>query len=144
MKPATRSGEIVVLLVEDNPADVVLFEEAIQGLKQPIRLNVVEDGIDAMSFLRGRGPSVGSPRPDVVVLDLNLPRMSGQEVIQDMAADPDLVRIPVAVLTTSTSETWVCNAYPPGRCIYFVKSDNFDALQDIAGKIVLHATEARL
>ncbi len=138
------SREIVILLVEDNPADVVFFREALQELQIPTKLHVVTDGVDAMDFLHGRSAGMDVTRPDVLILDLNLPRMSGQEVLKQMAADQDLAQIPVAILTTSTSERWVCNIFPPGRCLYFVKTDRFAHLQDIIRKITAHATEAQV
>ncbi len=133
-----------MLLVEDNPADVVFFKVALEELEIQTKLHVVEDGVDAMDFLRGRSDGTNGTRPDVLVLDLNLPRMSGQEVLKQMAADQDLARIPVAILTTSTSEQGVCNIFPPGRCLYFVKTDCFAHLQDIIRKITAHATEAQV
>jgi DNA-binding response OmpR family regulator len=78
----------------------------------------------------------------VIVLDLNLPIKNGQAVLKEMAADPELRTIPVAVLTTSTSERWVCNVYPPGRCEYFVKTEDFKKLQTIVGQIAAHARVA--
>ncbi len=138
------SREIVILLVEDNPADVAFFKEALQELHAPTKLHVVRDGVETMDFLCRRLRSMGATRPDVLVLDLNLPRMSGQEVLRQMASDEELVRIPVAVLTTSTSERWVCDILPPGRCLYFVKTDRFDGLQAIIKTITSHATVAQV
>ncbi len=138
------SREIVILLVEDNPADVIFFEEALQALQIPTKLHVVTDGVETMDFLYGRSAGMDATRPGVLVLDLNLPRMSGQDVLQQMAADEELVRIPVAILTTSTSEQWVCDIFPPGRCLYFVKTDNFDYLQAIIKKITVHAAVAQV
>ena len=139
---AMAARELVVLLVEDNPADVVFFEEAIQAAQVPAKLHIVGDGADAMRFLRRQGSHGDAPRPDVIVLDLNLPIKNGQAVLKEMAADPELRTIPVAVLTTSTSERWVCNVYPPGRCEYFVKTEDFKKLQTIVGQIAAHARVA--
>ncbi len=144
MVDSVVSREIVMLLVEDNPADVVFFKVVLEELKFPTKLHVVTDGVDAMDFLRGRSDGMDVTRPDVLVLDLNLPRMSGQEVLKQMAADQDLARIPVAILTTSTSERWVCDILPPGRCLYFVKTDNIDHLQTIIEKITAHAAVAQV
>ena len=135
--------ELVMLLVEDNPADVMFFEEAIEAGGTPAKVNTVADGVQAMRFLRHEGAHAQAPRPDIVILDLNLPIKSGQEVLKEMAADPMLREIPVAVLTTSTSETWVCNFYPPGRCAYFVKTEDFGKLQGIARQIADHAKAAQ-
>ncbi len=136
--------EIVMLLVEDNPADVVFFKVVLEELKIPTKLHVVTDGVDAMDFLHGRWAGVDVARPDVLVLDLNLPRMSGQEVLKQMAADQDLARIPVAILTTSTSERWVCDILPPGRCLYFVKTADPKDLVAIIKKINAHAATAQV
>jgi two-component system response regulator len=131
--------DLVMLVVEDNPADVLFFEEAVEASQTPAKLHVVCDGSDAMRFLRRQSPHAGAPRPDVMVLDLNLPVKSGKEVLAEMAADPDLRTIPVAILTTSTSERWVCGVYPSGRCTYFVKTDEFKKLQEIVKSIAHHA-----
>lgn len=134
--------ELVILVVEDNPADVVFFEEAVEANQMPAKLHVVDDGVDAICFLRRQGSHADAPRPDIVVLDLNVPIKNGQDVLKEMAADPGLRTIPVAILTTSTSETWVCDLYPPGRCAYFVKTDAFKKLQDIVRQIEAHARVA--
>ena len=131
--------DLVILVVEDNPADVMFFEEAVEANQMPAKLHVVVDGGDAMCFLRRQGAHADAPRPDVVVLDLNVPIKNGQNVLKEMAADPGLRTIPVAILTTSTSETWVCKLYPPGKCAYFVKTDAFKKLQDIVRQIAAHA-----
>ena len=132
------STTLNVLLVEDNLADVVFFEEAVAAAGAPAEVHVVHDGHDAMRFLRRQGPYQSAPRPNVIVLDLNVPIKRGSEVLAEMVTDPDLRDIPVAVLTTSTSERCVCQALPPGRCLYFVKTDEFPRLQDIIRQIVQH------
>jgi DNA-binding response OmpR family regulator len=130
---------VTLLLVEDNPADVLFFREALEATGISARVEVVEDGREAMCFLRSEGPFAKSSRPDVVVLDLNVPIRKGQEVLKDMAADSSLCTIPVAVLTTSTSETHVVKLYPPGLCLYFVKTAEFRRLQEIIRQIVAYA-----
>src|SRR5512146_599102 len=95
---------IDILLVEDNPGDVRLAQEALKESKVRNRLFVVDDGVEAMAFLRKQGEYADAPRPDLVLLDLNLPRKSGREVLADMKKDPELRRIPVVVLTTSEAE----------------------------------------
>ncbi|MFB3891916.1 MAG: response regulator [Phycisphaerae bacterium] len=130
-----------ILIVEDNEADVAFFREALEASGTRAGLHVVRDGQDAMKFLTRRPPHDRAPRPDVVVLDLNLPLKNGHEVVREMAADPGLRTIPVAILTTSTSETHVCQAYP-GRCAYFVKTDEFDRLQHIIRQILHIAVKA--
>ena len=133
------NDSLVMLVVEDNPADVVFLQEAVEAMRLPSAMHVVGDGSAALKFLRRQPPFADAPRPDVVVLDLNLPIKNGQEVIEEMAPDPSLNTIPVAVLTTSTSETFVCDLYPRGRCLYFTKTDEFAALQTIVRKIAAHA-----
>lgn len=130
---------ITMLMVEDNSADVFFFREALSDAALPVRLYAVADGRSAMEFLFQRGVYGDVPRPDVVVLDLNLPVMNGQEVLEKMAADPELRRIPVAILTTSTFDTQLCEIYPSGQCLYFTKTDDFHRLQEIVRKIVQHA-----
>ena len=128
----------VMLIVEDNAADVFLFQEALEASGVRACIYSVSDGDVAMKFLRHRPPYPDSPRPDIVVLDLNLPIMNGREVMSEMAADPNLRSIPVAILTTSTSETCICNNYP-GSCKYFIKTDNFNRLQSIIRQIIRQA-----
>jgi CheY-like chemotaxis protein len=140
MMTATEKSELVMLLVEDNPADVMLVQEAIEANDMRTIQHIVGDGFEAMQFLRREEAHADAPRPDVVILDLNLPIKTGQEVLKEMAADAALRDIPVAVLTTSTSETWVCKFYPPGRCAYFVKTDDFGRLREIVREIARHAS----
>jgi CheY-like chemotaxis protein len=140
---AVVNDSTVILMVEDNPADVVFFQEAMQASRAASTLHVVGDGSQAMRFLRREAPFSGAPRPDVIVLDLNLPVKNGQEVMRELASDPALNSVPVAILTTSTSEAWVCDIYPPGRCVYFTKTDDFKQLQDIVLQIVAYGKTAR-
>src|SRR5579859_2628438 len=102
---------IEVLLVEDNPGDVRLTEEALKEGRIISHLNVVSDGVEATDFLWRRGKYAKAPRPDLVLLDLNLPRKNGREVLQEIKADPNLRRIPVMVLTTSKAEQDLQKAY---------------------------------
>jgi two-component system response regulator len=99
-----------VLLVEDNPADIRLTQEALKGARVPMRLHVVCDGVQAMAFLRGRSGPVPGP-PDLVLLDLNLPRKDGREVLREMKQDRTLEHIPVVVLTTSRAEQDLQQSY---------------------------------
>jgi CheY-like chemotaxis protein len=133
----------VALVVEDNPADVVFLKEAIEAGPTRIAVQVVGNGEDAMRFLRRQGPFSAAPRPDVVMMDLNVPLKSGKEVLQEMAAEPALRTIPVAILTTSSSESHVTQCYTPGRCLYLVKTDDFGQLQEMVGRIISHALMAR-
>lgn len=102
---------IEVLLVEDNPGDVRLTEEAFKEGKVRNNLNVVRDGVEAMAYLRKQGDYVKRPRPDLILLDLNLPRQNGREVLAEVKGDSDLKRIPVVVLTTSQDESDILGSY---------------------------------
>jgi len=106
------SGQpIHILLVEDNPGDVVLTEEALQEGKIHSRLTIAEDGVEALAMLKREGKYANAPRPDLILLDLNLPRMSGRELLAAIKADEALRRIPVVVLTTSKAEEDVLATY---------------------------------
>jgi two-component system, chemotaxis family, response regulator Rcp1 len=106
-----RNGPIEILLVEDNPGDERLTREALKEGKVYSNLHWVKDGVEAMEFLRRQGKYSGVPRPDIILLDLNLPKKDGREVLQDIKNDPELKRIPVVVLTTSKAEEDVLRTY---------------------------------
>jgi CheY-like chemotaxis protein len=105
-EPEARDGlaPVEVLLVEDNPADVRIIREALTISRIPHRLHVVEDGEQALDFVRGRGAYAGSPRPDVMLIDLNIPKIHGHEVIEQLRADIPARRFPIVVLTGSKLE----------------------------------------
>jgi len=111
MKVYESAEPIEILLVEDNPGDVRLTREALKEGKVKNRLTVASDGVEAMAFLRREGEYASSPRPDLILLDLNLPRKDGREVLAEIKADPALRRIPVVVLTTSDAEQDVLRSY---------------------------------
>ncbi|MEO8553820.1 MAG: response regulator [Kofleriaceae bacterium] len=113
MKPSP----IEILLVEDNPADVRLTQEALREGKVKNNLSVARDGEEALAFLRREG----APRPDLILLDLNLPRRDGREVLKEIKADPDLRRIPVVVLTTSSAEVDILKSYELHANCYITK-----------------------
>jgi chemotaxis family two-component system response regulator Rcp1 len=117
---------IEILLVEDSPADVLLTREAFEQNKILNTLYVAEDGIEAMDFLYKRGTYASAPRPDLILLDLNLPRKNGREVLAEIKADPDLKKIPIVVLTTSGAEEDVLRAYDLNANCYVVKPVGFD------------------
>lgn len=117
--------QVEILLVEDNPADVVMIHSAFEDFKMLNTLQVVEDGVEALEFLRGQGNFAGSPRPDLIMLDLNLPRKNGREVLAEIKTDPALLNIPVVVLTTSKSEQDVLEAYDLHANCYIVKPVGF-------------------
>jgi CheY-like chemotaxis protein len=100
-----------ILLVEDNPGDVRLTEEAFEQGHIHNTLHVTTDGVEALDFLHQRGEHADAPRPDIVLLDLNLPRMNGDEVLEEIRADPKLERLPVIVLTSSSAEEDILRSY---------------------------------
>ena len=106
-----RNGPIEILLVEDNPGDVRLTREALREGKVYSNLHWVKDGVEAMEFLRRQGKFREVPRPDIILLDLNLPKKDGREVLQEIKTDDALKRIPVVVLTTSKAEEDVLRTY---------------------------------
>jgi two-component system, chemotaxis family, response regulator Rcp1 len=112
---------IDILLVEDNAADVRLTREALKDAKVLNALHVARDGLAALGFLRRRGPYAGSPRPDLILLDLNLPKKDGREVLAEIKQDTDLKRIPVVVLTTSRAEEDVIRSYDLHANAYVTK-----------------------
>src|ERR1051325_1012012 len=102
--PDTSMTVIDVLLIEDDPGDALMTQEAFEHHKIRNQLHVVRDGVEALEFLRREGPHEGAPRPGLILLDLNLPKMDGREVLAEVKADADLRSIPVVVLTTSEAE----------------------------------------
>jgi CheY-like chemotaxis protein len=117
---------IEILLVEDNPGDVRLTQEALREGKIRNSLHVVEDGEAAIAFVRREGDYADMPRPDLILLDLNLPRMDGREVLAQIKADPNLKRIPVVILTTSRAEEDVLKAYELNANCYITKPVDFE------------------
>ncbi len=112
---------VEILLVEDNPGDVRLTQEALRDGKLHTRLNIVRDGEEALAFLRRQGPHADAPRPDLILLDLNLPRKSGQEVLAEIKNDEQLRRIPVVVLTSSQAEKDILTSYDLNANCYISK-----------------------
>lgn len=123
---------VEILLVEDNPGDVRLTREALSDAKVANNLHVVEDGVEALDFLRRNGNHSSKPRPHLVLLDLNLPRKDGREVLEEMKSDHKLKRIPVIVLTTSDSDEDVLRAYDLHVNAYITKPLDLDQF----GKVV--------
>jgi CheY-like chemotaxis protein len=118
--------QIEILLVEDSPADILLTREAFKEFKIVNALHVVEDGVEALLFLNQDGKYASVPRPDLILLDLNLPRKGGREVLAEVKAHPRLKSIPVVVLTTSHSERDVLHAYDQHANCYIVKPVGFE------------------
>jgi CheY-like chemotaxis protein len=115
-----------ILLVEDNPSDVLLTQIAMQQCKIVNNVHVAPDGEEALQFLRRQGPHGGAARPDLILLDLNLPRMDGRELLAAIKADPDLKSIPVVVLTTSDAERDVIQSYSLHANAYITKPVDMD------------------
>jgi two-component system, chemotaxis family, response regulator Rcp1 len=108
----TANGRAIgILLVEDNPGDVRLTQEALKEGKVRNAMQVVNDGVEALAFLRREGPYAGAAHPDLILLDLNLPKKSGLEVLSEVKADENLKRIPVVILTTSQAEQDIVRSY---------------------------------
>ena len=112
---------VSILLVEDNPGDVRLTSEALKEGKVLNNMNVAKDGVEAMAYLRMEGQYADSPRPDLILLDLNLPRKDGREVLAEIKADEELKRIPVVVLTTSQAEQDILRSYNLHANCYIIK-----------------------
>ena len=126
---------IDILLVEDNPGDIELTLEALKEARVRNSVDVVKDGVEALRYLRGEGEYVEAPRPDLVLLDLNLPKKSGHAVLEEIKTDPDLRRIPVVVLTTSDAEKDVLDSYEHHAAAYIVKPVDFDQFADVVRSI---------
>jgi CheY-like chemotaxis protein len=131
MNPST----VDVLLVEDSAAEARLAREALREATFPVHLHVASDGEQAMEFLRRQGPYHAAPRPQLVLLDLNLPRKDGREVLRDMKADDDLRRIPVVVLTTSQAQSDIARAYELHANCYIQKPLELDGFIEIVKSI---------
>lgn len=126
---------VEILLVEDNQADVELTQYMMRQSKVLINLHVAADGFQAMDFLRRQGPFAEAIRPDLILLDLNLPGMDGREVLAEMKADPDLKAIPVVVLTTSQSEEDVLKSYDLGANCYISKPVGMEQFAKVVSSI---------
>lgn len=121
MCPQPSGQPIEILLVEDNPGDVRLTREVFKEGKVRNNLSVASDGVEALAFLRREGEYADAPRPDVILLDLNLPRKDGREVLAEIKEDPDLRRLPVVVLTTSQAEQDILKSYNLHANCYITK-----------------------
>ncbi len=126
LKMKIMGKPIEILLVEDNEGDVGLIEEVFEEAKIRNKLHIVENGEEAMLFLHGENKYSGSPRPDIILLDLNLPKMDGREVLREIKEDHDLRNIPVVVLTTSGAEKDVFRVYNLHANAYITKPLDFD------------------
>jgi CheY-like chemotaxis protein len=135
MTEQTSLELVDVLLVEDDPGDVLMTREAFEHYRIRNQLHVVEDGDQALRFLRRAGEFKHAPRPGLILLDLNLPRRNGLEVLADLKADGDLLSIPVIVLTTSQAEEDVVSSYALHANAYISKPVDFDRFIDVIRQI---------
>ena len=136
MSANTNDSDCIdVLLVEDDPGDVLLIEEAFEFNKVRNNLNIVSDGVEALEYLRREGRYADAGRPGLILLDLNLPRKDGREVLEEIKADPELRRIPVVVLTTSKAEEDVLRSYDLHANAYVTKPVDFDRFIEVVRQI---------
>jgi two-component system, chemotaxis family, response regulator Rcp1 len=126
---------IDVLLVEDSPGDVRLTREAFKGAKVHVNLHVALDGIAAMAFLTREGDHADAPRPDLILLDLNLPKKDGREVLKEIKESPELKSIPVVILTTSASETDILRTYQLHANCYITKPVGLNGFLEVVKSI---------
>lgn len=130
-----RIKPVEILLVEDNPGDIRLTMEALKEHKVLNKLSVVNDGVEAIAFLRREGRYADGHRPDLILLDLNLPKKSGKEVLAEIKNDPDLKRIPVVVLTASSAEKDILSSYNLSANCYITKPVSLDQFVEVVKSI---------
>jgi two-component system, chemotaxis family, response regulator Rcp1 len=135
MSDAALSRTFEILLVEDNPGDVRLSRETLKDFKVLNHLSVVGDGVEAMAYLRREGKYVHASRPDLILLDLNLPRKDGREVLTEIKVDEHLKRIPVVILTTSSAEQDILNTYEHHANCYIKKPVDLDQFSAVVKSI---------
>jgi CheY-like chemotaxis protein len=133
MSASARPVEI--LLVEDDPGDVLITREAIEGSKFANNLNVVSNGELALQYLRREAPYEDAPRPGLILLDLNLPRLDGREVLAQVKQDPNLRRIPIVVLTTSSADQDIVRSYDLHANAYVTKPVDFDQFMSVVRQV---------
>jgi CheY-like chemotaxis protein len=131
----SNAKTVEILLVEDSPTDVLLAKEAFESSAFVNQLHIACDGVEAMKFLRREGKHGAAPRPALILLDLNLPRMDGREVLAEIKNDEKLKRIPVVVLTTSKSEADILNAYGLHANCYIVKPVDFEKFAEVVRSV---------
>jgi CheY-like chemotaxis protein len=130
-----KARPVEILLVEDDPGDVLITREAIDGSKFANNLNVVSNGEEALAYLRHEAPFESSARPGLILLDLNLPRLDGREVLAVVKADPDLRRIPIVILTTSSADEDIVRSYDLHANAYVTKPVDFDQFMSVVRQI---------
>jgi len=135
MNPIDSNAPIELLLVEDDPGDVLMTKEALEGSKLLHSLHTVSNGEEALAYLRREHPFEDEGRPDLVLLDLNLPRLDGHEVLSIVKSDPDLRRIPIVVLTTSEAEEDIVRSYDLHANAYVTKPVGFDSFMSVIRQV---------
>ncbi len=131
-----NEGKVIdILLVEDNPGDVRLAQEALKESKIRNKLFVAEDGVEAIAFLRRQGKYADMPRPDLILLDLNLPRKNGREVLAEIKTDENLKRIPVVIMTVSRAEEDITKCYNHHANCYITKPLDFHQFMEVTKSI---------
>ncbi len=135
MGKGSRDQGIEILLVEDNPGDVRLTKEALKEGKILNNLNVVTDGVEAVAFLRREGNYASAPRPELILLDLNLPKKDGREVLAEIKSDPSLKLIPVVILTSSAAEQDIVKSYNLHANCYVTKPVDLDQFIEVVKSI---------
>lgn len=129
------SGPVRILVVDDDPGDVLMIEEALEDSDVEKVIDVVSDGQEAMEFLRQEGRHTEAKRPDVILLDLNMPRMDGRQVLGEVKSDEDLRTIPIVVLTTSNADTDIVGSYTLQANAYVTKPIDLDDFNDVVRRI---------
>jgi two-component system, chemotaxis family, response regulator Rcp1 len=132
---ATNNAPLNVLLVEDSPGDVRLTQEAFRDANMSVRLHVASDGVEAMAFLTHQGAYADAPRPDLTLLDLNMPKMDGRQVLAQIKADDSLKTIPTVILTTSAAEEDIAKCYKLQANCYLTKPVELDAFENLVKSI---------
>lgn len=135
MAQAEPDSMVDILLVEDSPTDILLTREALESSKLLNRLHVVEDGEQALAFLRREGPYAQAPRPGLILLDLNLPKKSGRELLEDIKSDASLKTIPIVVLSTSKAEEDIARSYGLHANCYITKPVEFTNFAQVVQSI---------
>jgi chemotaxis family two-component system response regulator Rcp1 len=135
MRAAGSSRPVVVLLAEDNPGDVRLVREVLRDSKIPNEVHTVNDGVETLQFLRREGQFPTAPRAELILLDLNMPRKDGREVLAEAKRDPNLRRIPIVVMTSSPTEEDLVRAYDSHANCYIRKPVDYDQFQTVVQRI---------
>lgn len=132
---ADSRSPVRILVVDDDPGDVLMIEEALEGSTVEKTISVVSDGQEAMEFLRQEGRHTEAPRPDMILLDLNMPRMDGRQVLGEVKSDEDLRTIPIVVLTTSNADTDILGSYTLQANAYVTKPIDLDDFNEVVRRI---------